>query len=63
MSEVEQPTRNIGLRYPHLVQLLEAEIRRLEPIDLIEWSRARGDPVLFDVRLGIDYLPGYHPDD
>ena len=54
---------NPNLRGPRLADLLDAEIRRLQPVDLIEWSRQRGDPVLTDPRTGEEYLPGYHPDD
>jgi hypothetical protein len=63
MSEASNTTPHTNLQSRNLVQLLDAEIRRLRPIDLIAWSRQRGDPVLTDSRTGEDYLPGYHPDD
>jgi len=32
-------------------------------VDIVDFLRVRGEPVCHDERLGIDYAPGYHPDD
>jgi hypothetical protein len=43
-------------------RVLEAQ-RTGDAVNIVDFGRVQGWTICHDERLGIDYLPGYHPDD